>query len=73
MDYEDMDKKLKENHIHLAIFCSPHNPTGRVWERWELEKAMEVYEANDCYVISDEIWADPHIFRALSYPDTDDK
>lgn len=58
MDYEDMDRKLKENHIHLAIFCSPHNPTGRVWERWELEKAMEVYQANDCYVISDEIWAD---------------
>ena len=58
MDYEDMDKKLKENNIHTAIFCSPHNPTGRVWERWELEKALEVYEKNDCYVISDEIWAD---------------
>ena len=58
MDYADMDAKLKEHHIHLAIFCSPHNPTGRVWERWELEKAMEVYAANDCYVISDEIWAD---------------
>ena len=58
MDYEDMDRKLKENHIHLAIFCSPHNPSGRVWKRWELEKAMEVYEANDCYVISDEVWAD---------------
>ena len=58
MDYGDMDQKLKENHIHLAIFCSPHNPTGRVWERWELEKAMEVFEVNQCYVISDEIWAD---------------
>jgi len=58
MDYADMDAKLKENNIHLAIFCSPHNPCGRVWERWELEKAMEVYEANECYVISDEIWAD---------------
>lgn len=58
MDFEDMDRKLKENNIHLAIFCSPHNPTGRVWERWELEKAMEVYEKNDCYVISDEIWSD---------------
>lgn len=58
MDYEDMDAKLKENNIHLAIFCSPHNPCGRVWERWELEKAMEVFAANECYVISDEIWAD---------------
>lgn len=58
MDFEDMEKKIVENHIHAAIFCSPHNPTGRVWERWEIEKAMEVYKANDCIVISDEIWSD---------------
>jgi len=58
MDYEDMDRKLKENSIHLAIFCSPHNPCGRVWEKWEIEKAMEIYEKNDCFVISDEIWSD---------------
>ena len=58
MDYEDMDRKLKAHNIHLAIFCSPHNPSGRVWERWEIEKAMEVYAANDCFVLSDEIWSD---------------
>lgn len=58
MDYEDMDQKLKENHIHLAIFCSPHNPCGRVWEKEEIEAAMEVYRKNDCVVISDEIWSD---------------
>ena len=58
MDYADMDKKLKEHKIHLAIFCSPHNPCGRVWEREEIEKAMDVYKNNDCLVISDEIWSD---------------
>ena len=58
MDFEDMDAKIKKYRIHLVIFCSPHNPTGRVWERWELEKAMEIFEKNKCYVISDEIWAD---------------
>ena len=58
MDFADMDRKLKANHIHAAVFCSPHNPCGRVWERWELERAMEVYRANDCLVISDEIWSD---------------
>ena len=58
MDYEDMDRKIKEKHIHLAVFCNPHNPAGRVWEREELEKAMEVYRKNDCIVISDEIWSD---------------
>ena len=58
MDYADMDAKLKRHHIHLAILCSPHNPCGRVWERWELEKAMELYKKYDVYVVSDEIWSD---------------
>ena len=58
MDYEDMAKKLRENHIRLAVFCNPHNPTGRVWSREELEQAMEIYREAGCYVISDEIWAD---------------
>ncbi len=58
MDFDDMDKKIKQYKIHTAIFCSPYNPCGRVWERWEIEKAMEVYRANDVFVISDEIWSD---------------
>ncbi len=58
MDFEDMEKKIVENKIHAAIFCSPHNPTGRVWERWEVEKAMELYKKHDVTVISDEIWSD---------------
>ena len=48
MDYEDMDRKIKENNIHFCVFCSPHNPCGRVWERDEIEKAMEVYKNNQC-------------------------
>lgn len=58
MDFEDMEKKIRENHIHAAIFCSPHNPSGRVWERWEIEKAMEIYKKYDVFVVSDEIWSD---------------
>ena len=58
MDFADMEKKIVENKIHAAIFCSPHNPTGRVWERWEIEQAMELYRKHDVMVISDEIWSD---------------
>lgn len=58
MDYEDMEQKIVENRIHAAILCSPHNPCGRVWERWELERAMELFRKYDVYVISDEIWSD---------------
>ena len=58
MDFEDMEKKIVENNIHCTVFCSPHNPCGRVWERWELEKAMELFEKHGVYVVSDEIWSD---------------
>ena len=58
MDLADMEKKLQEHKIHAAILCSPHNPTGRVWEKWELEAAMELYKKYDVFVVSDEIWSD---------------
>ena len=58
MDLADMERKIVENKIHAAVMCSPHNPTGRVWERWELEAAMELYRKHDVYVVSDEIWSD---------------
>ena len=58
MDFDDMEKKIVENNIHAAILCSPHNPCGRVWERWELEQAMALYQKHNVYVISDEIWSD---------------
>ena len=58
MDFADMEEKIKKGHIHAAIFCSPHNPTGRVWERWEIEQAMELFRKYDVGVISDEIWSD---------------
>ncbi|HJG31432.1 MAG TPA: aminotransferase class I/II-fold pyridoxal phosphate-dependent enzyme [Collinsella ihuae] len=58
MDFENMERVLSEHTIHAAIFCSPHNPTGRVWEREEIERAMELYAKHDCVVISDEIWSD---------------
>ena len=58
MDFADMERKIVENKIHAAIFCSPHNPCGRVWEQWEIRQAMDIYQKHDVFVISDEIWSD---------------
>lgn len=58
MDFADMEKKIVEHNIHATIFCSPHNPCGRVWERWEIEKAMEIFKKHDVMVVADEIWSD---------------
>ena len=32
MDFEDMEKKIVDNRVHAAVFCSPHNPCGdQIW------------------------------------------
>ena len=58
IDFEDMEKKIVDHNIHASVFCSPHNPCGRVWEKWEVEKVMELYKKYDVQVVSDEIWSD---------------
>lgn len=58
MDFNDMEEKIKKHNISVAIFCSPHNPTGRAWERWELEEAARIYEKYNVTIICDEIWSD---------------
>lgn len=58
MDLADMEEKIKKHHIHTAICCSPHNPTGRVWEKEELAAMMALYARLDVNVIADEIWSD---------------
>ena len=58
MDFFDMEMKIKKNDIRAVVFCSPHNPTGRVWEREELEQFMDMAQRLNVAVISDEIWSD---------------
>ena len=42
MDFADMEQKITQHNIRAMVFCSPHNPTGRVWERSELEQLIEL-------------------------------
>ena len=40
MDFEDMERLLRQEHIHAAVFCSPHNPTGRWSRSWRCSANM---------------------------------
>ena len=58
IDFEDMEKKIRENDVKLLLFCSPHNPVGRVWKREELEKAAALCLKYHVTLVSDEIHSD---------------
>jgi cysteine-S-conjugate beta-lyase len=58
LDFEDIDKKMRDEKVTLCIFCNPHNPTGRVWTQDELQKFGDICISNDVWVISDEVHCD---------------
>jgi cystathionine beta-lyase len=58
IDFVDFERKLAESKAKLFIFCSPHNPVGRVWEKAELEQLGAICQKRGCIIVSDEIHCD---------------
>lgn len=58
MDYELFDQLTQKPENKTLLFCSPHNPVGRVWKKEELEKLAEIIIKNDVLLLSDEIHFD---------------
>ena len=58
IDFENMEKLMKEKSVKMVIFCSPHNPVGRVWKMEELEKVAEISLNNKALMVCDEIHSD---------------
>ena len=58
IDFEDLEQKLADPSVTLMIFCSPHNPVGRVWTRQELEQVSDLCRKHHVLLVSDEIHSD---------------
>lgn len=56
IDYDDLAEKLERS--RLFIFCSPHNPVGRVWTREEIVRVAELCAEKGVLMVSDEIHSD---------------
>lgn len=58
IDFADLEEKTKDPANKLLIFCSPHNPVGKVWSKDALEKLGRICIDNGVTIISDEIHFD---------------
>ena len=78
VDFDALEAAI-EPATHLAYLCSPHNPTGRMWTRAELECFAGLAERHDLVLCSDEIHCDllldsgPHIPVATLSPEVADR
>ena len=77
MNLDEFERLAGDEKARVCIFCSPHNPTGRVWTEDELKRMGEICLKNDLWIISDEIHCDllrnnmTHIPLASLFPETD--
>ena len=58
IDFEDLEKKIVDDHVKLFLLCSPHNPVGRVWKREELRRVVDLCLEHGVLLVSDEIHED---------------
>lgn len=56
IDFDDFERKCLKSKI--LLFCSPHNPIGRVWTADELKRVVDICKMHNIYIISDEIHMD---------------
>ena len=58
LDFEKMEEQIVENNVKLFIFCSPQNPSGRVWTKDELNKLSQICLKHNVLLVCDEIHRD---------------
>lgn len=74
IDFDDFEKKIRENDVKMFILCSPHNPVGRIWTKAELQRLGDICEKYNVLVVSDEIHCDlafpeyPHTVFSIACP-----
>jgi cystathionine beta-lyase len=58
IDFDDFEEKASDEKVKIFILCNPHNPVGRVWSKYELERLGEICLKHNVIVLVDEIHRD---------------
>ncbi|HHT00974.1 MAG TPA: pyridoxal phosphate-dependent aminotransferase [Thiomicrospira sp.] len=58
IDFDAFEKAIVDNSVKLFLFCSPQNPSGRVWLETELRQLADICQKHNVIIVSDEIHSD---------------
>lgn len=62
MDFDKIEQAMKEYHPKLTFFCSPHNPSGRIWTKDEMIELADLCLKYHVLLVSDEVHSE-HIMH----------
>ena len=55
IDWDDFEERCADEKATIFLLCNPHNPTGRVWHRDELQLMSDICRRHHVTIVSDEI------------------
>ena len=55
IDWQNFEQHCADEKCTVFLLCNPHNPTGRVWSREELQHMAELCKKHHVRIVSDEI------------------
>lgn len=55
IDFADFESKIEQYHPTMYLMVNPHNPTGRVYTREELERLVDICYRHGVKIVSDEV------------------
>lgn len=58
IDFDALAQLIDTHKIKLFLFCHPQNPSGRVWQRHELEQLADICLQRGVTIVADEIHSD---------------
>lgn len=58
INFEKLEQQIKEYKPKLMLFCTPHNPSGRIWTLDEIKKVAKICKDNDVILVADEVHAE---------------
>lgn len=70
VDWQDFEAKCADGKATVFLLCNPHNPTGRIWTKEELERMNDICLRHHVKVVSDEIHCElmmpGHVFQPFA-------
>lgn len=58
INFDKLEVQIKENKPKLMMFCTPHNPSGRIWTIEEMTRVATICKENNVILVADEVHAE---------------
>ena len=75
INWNDFEARCADEKTTIFLLCNPHNPTGRVWHREELQRMSDICRQHHVRIVSDEIHCElimpGHTFCPMATVDAD--